>query len=147
MDYFRRNNYEKVRDLVFRGVVIGFVVSVTSTAVGNTYLNGQAGQANYPYNDNCNKKDNPEAAAYDFSNAAYFFCLSIKEAKKTLNVPTHFTAGTIRGDASYIDGTVNLNQFIVSSNFDEFAEECTSLGVTWKRAAIGNNSRGFVGLI
>ncbi|KAK3902802.1 hypothetical protein C8A05DRAFT_33457, partial [Staphylotrichum tortipilum] len=109
LDYFRRNNYEKIRDGVFLGLALGFATNIISTAFGNAYLNGQAGQAHYPTNDMCNKKDNLEAAALDFAAAGYQFCMAIKTYQGTLKAATHFTSGTVTGDERIIDGAVNLS--------------------------------------
>jgi hypothetical protein len=84
--YFADSHYANLNDIMIGGVV-GLAVNFVFTPVGSALQNLQHTKSEHGTSDQCGNDDR-EKLAVDYASAIYDFCIHIKNARDTSNIPT-----------------------------------------------------------
>jgi hypothetical protein len=113
--------------------VIGLVVNIVSTPIGDAMLNSEHAVGDVSTKDDACGVTNKAVLADHFANAVGQFCQAIQKAQST-NQETHYYAGDVANSGSTTDkGAMSITKAFVAAQAGTFSPACAALGITWKR--------------
>lgn len=139
--YWTDNDYANTKS-VLQQAVVGFVINLATTPIGNAFINSRSTVT--PGNDECNIADVARTADF-YANSLYDFCAAIQSARK-VQANTEFYNGEFSiADGAVEDGKVAVTRNFIASQAGTFGPTCAGLGISWKRSIFARSMQ-YLGL-
>lgn len=143
LNYWTANNYANTNAVV-QGAVVGLIINIVSTPIGNAILNTESGTTQTSGQDQCNVKSDTARTANYFASSTYEFCMAIQEAKSGKANTDYLFGEFSNSNGDTADGDIAITRNFIAAQAGNWGPTCSGLGITWKRALA--RSLGALGL-